>query len=70
MRRNELCQCCKRECVEIIDGWNSSQCGRCNDRDIEYSNKRREWDYYHPGQPCPKSELPIEALTMGGENNG
>lgn len=21
------------------------------------SQKRKEWDYYHPGEPCPKCEL-------------
>ncbi len=21
------------------------------------NQRRSEWDYYHPGEPCPKSEL-------------
>jgi hypothetical protein len=43
-----FCCRCKKRPVEVIDGWRSSQCGPCNDRDIERTNERREWDYYHP----------------------
>lgn len=52
-----LCCRCKVNEVERIDDWESIQCTECNDRDIQRSDKRREWDYYHPGEPCPKSEL-------------
>lgn len=53
-----LCIKCKVEPVEEFgDEFPSTQCGRCNDRDIERSNRAREWDHYHPGEPIPKSEL-------------
>jgi hypothetical protein len=52
-----LCRRCKREEVEVIDDWESVQCRRCNDRDIERTSRRQEWDHYHPGEPCPESEL-------------
>lgn len=53
-----LCIRCKIEPVEDFgDGESSLQCGRCNDRDIERSNRSREWSHYHPGEPIPKSEL-------------
>lgn len=39
------------------DGEYSLRCGRCNDREIEKSNRIREWDYYHPNTSIPKSEL-------------
>lgn len=52
-----LCIECEIEPVEIIDDWESSYCPRCNDRLIERSNRRREWDYYHPGEAIPKEEL-------------
>ena len=38
------------------DGEYSPRCYSCNDRQIEKSNRSREWDYYHPGVPMPKSE--------------
>lgn len=31
-------------------------CNRCQDRMIDRANRRAEWDYYHPGEPMPKSE--------------
>lgn len=45
-----ICCRCKNRAVEVIDGWESSQCGYCNDRDIERNRERAEWDYYHPPQ--------------------
>lgn len=55
----DLCRKCKKRPVEDFgDGEYSSQCGRCNDADIERVNARREWEYYHPGEPMPKSEEP------------
>lgn len=54
----ELCCRCKREPVEDFgDGEPSWQCTHCNDKDIQRSENRREWDYYHPGEPCPPIEL-------------
>lgn len=52
-RYDAICCKCKKRPVEVIpeadDGadWISSQCGSCNDRDIEHANERREWNYYH-----------------------
>jgi hypothetical protein len=43
-----MCCRCKKRPVESIDGWTSTQCGHCNDQDIERANERREWEYYHP----------------------
>lgn len=33
-------------------------CEYCYEIMAERSAKRREWDYYHPGEPCPECELP------------
>lgn len=55
--RTKVCARCKTEPVEVIDEWVSHLCCYCNDREIERSNRQREWDHYHPGTPCPKSEL-------------
>ena len=33
-------------------------CSRCIDRKINQEKRRREWDYYHPGEPMPNSENP------------
>lgn len=52
-----ICCKCKRREVEVIDDWISNYCDYCNDGFIDQSNKRQEWDHYHPGEPCPKSEL-------------
>ncbi len=32
-------------------------CERCADRMYERYQKRREWEHFHPGEPCPKEEL-------------
>lgn len=53
----ELCTRCKQYPVERIEDWVSHLCPYCNDREIERSNRRREWDHYHPGEPCPNCEL-------------
>lgn len=55
--RPQICSRCKMDEVEVIDDWESIQCRRCNDRDIARSQKRAEWGHYHPGEPCPSSEL-------------
>ncbi len=53
MPRN-ICRKCKlRECeyFEPVgpddDGYESPNCAQCNDKEIERSNERREWHYYH-----------------------
>lgn len=53
----KLCSRCKAREVETIGGWESWQCRQCNDRDIERNANRAEWDHFHPGEPCPPSEL-------------
>ncbi len=50
------CMTCKTREVECIGGWESSQCRRCNDQDIQRNENRREWDYFHD-EPCPEIEL-------------
>lgn len=54
----KLCARCGKEPVEVIEDWVSTLCISCADREIEREALRREWDYYHPGEPMPKSELP------------
>lgn len=44
-----ICAKCNKNEVEQIDDWVSKFCGHCNDRLIEKSNERREWDHYHSG---------------------
>ena len=51
-----MCCRCKIREVEVIDDWESSQCRRCNDRDIERNQNREEWNAYHD-EPCPEIEL-------------
>jgi len=54
----------KRKCIECGsddlepwgDGEYSDRCYDCNDRQIEKSNRAREWAHYHPGIPQPESE--------------
>lgn len=53
----QLCIACGSDDLEDWgDGERSIRCYGCNDREIEKSNRQREWDYYHPGEPIPKSE--------------
>lgn len=52
----KLCHKCKKREVERIKEWESLYCSRCNDSLIEQTNKRREWDYFHPGESMPESE--------------
>jgi hypothetical protein len=47
VRFDKQCVRCKKWEVEQIDDWISSQCSRCNDRDIERNREREEWNYYH-----------------------
>ncbi len=51
-----VCKRCRQYPVEEDDEWQSDFCHYCNDRLIEQAQKRKEWDYYHPGQPMPYSE--------------
>lgn len=37
------------------------------ERDYERSRARSEWDYYHPGEPCPECELPPRLDAKSGE---
>jgi hypothetical protein len=39
-------------------------CDHCYEIMAERSSKRREWDYYHPGEPCPECELPSLPTTL------
>lgn len=32
-------------------------CEDCAERAYHREQKRREWDHYHPGEPCPEIEL-------------
>lgn len=50
------CKCGSTDLEHWGDGEYSIQCYRCNDREIERSNKIREWNEYHD-EPIPKSEL-------------
>jgi hypothetical protein len=48
----KICRKCgRREVEDFGDGEPSNQCVECNDRDIERSNERREWNHYHPDEP-------------------
>lgn len=46
-----ICNRCKKREVEVIDDFVSSQCSQCNDRDIERTREREEWNYYHMDDP-------------------
>lgn len=51
------CTNCKVNPMEDFgDGEPGPWCSQCNDKAINRSNNQREWDYYHPGEACPKSE--------------
>lgn len=45
--RVPLCRVCKEREVEVIDGWESTQCSRCNDKDIQRNREREEWNHFH-----------------------
>ncbi len=45
---NHKCQRCGASEVEQIDDWISTQCPRCNDRDIDHANERAEFRAFHP----------------------
>lgn len=52
-----ICVTCKVEPMEDFgNGEPGPQCRYCNDRDINRNENVREWEYYHPGTLCPKSE--------------
>ncbi len=52
------CTNCKKEPMEDFgDGEPGPWCIRCNNKAINQSENHKEWSYYHPGEPCPKSEL-------------
>jgi len=51
-----LCKRCKVKPIERIGDWESDYCGKCNDQLIYLAEKRKEWAYYHPGEPAPKEE--------------
>lgn len=56
----ELCSACAR--AEHEADWDDYQMSpeeeRQAERDYENSKARAEWSHYHPGVPCPASELP------------
>lgn len=54
--KNKCVECGSPDLEHWGDGDYSDRCGRCNDRQIEYSNRSREWAHYHPGEPMPESE--------------
>lgn len=56
MAREVCVNCGSPDLEHWGDGEYSIRCGRCNDREIEKSNRQRDWDHYHPGEPMPKSE--------------
>lgn len=53
-----MCSKCKMDEVEHYDdgNWESTQCIRCNNRDIDRYINRAEWNEYH-AEPCPEIEL-------------
>lgn len=48
---------CKNWAVpEDEHDWASGYCESCEDRLIMEATNIREWDFYHPDEPCPKVE--------------
>ncbi len=66
---DERCSSCERPLMyemEIEFG----VCERCSEAMYERSQQRTEWGYYHPGEPCPESELtPLPTTSVCGEEN-
>lgn len=56
MARSKCIECGSFDIEDFGDGEHSTRCYRCNDRQIEKSNRSREWAHYHPGEPMPESE--------------
>lgn len=48
VRPGDLCSCCKKREVEVIDDWVSTLCGNCADVMADRERERREFAYYHP----------------------
>ena len=43
-------------------------CHGCVEHHEERRKARAEWNYYHPGEPCPEIELPQPAPASAGES--
>jgi predicted nucleic acid-binding Zn ribbon protein len=43
--------------VPYDDDFDMDVCPDCYEVAEERSRRRREWDYYHPSEPCPPEEL-------------
>lgn len=57
MKKRRGCIECDSDDLEPwSDGEYSPRCYECNDRQIEKSNRAREWAHYHPETPIPASE--------------
>lgn len=44
-------------------------CNPCLESQYERSQAQQEWDYYHPGEPCPEIELPPGRGTSVSSQN-
>lgn len=38
------------------EGYPDDYCGPCEDALIARANEDREWQHFHPGEPCPEIE--------------
>ncbi len=52
-----------KQCGEPTDwdnheGGYEAYCGHCYDVMAEREAKRRDWEHWHDGEPCPEIELP------------
>lgn len=53
-------KCLKPGCPNLQEEWDGDTNGYCvrhNNELIERNENRAEWNYYHPGEPCPEIEL-------------
>ncbi len=65
------CRYCLSESNLVTEPWEDEDgfvsedpidlCHYCVEHDENRARARREWTYYHPGEPCPEIELPQPA---------
>lgn len=52
----DRCVVCQVPLIDEIE-MDTGVCCDCADRMYEREQRRREWDHYHPDDPCPAIEL-------------
>ena len=54
---NQYCRQCKRIPLLYEDEFYFGHCDYCREPIEERNRQEDDWDRYHPGAPCPETEL-------------